>query len=322
MSRPVVVLRALGLGDALTAVPALRGVRRLYSGRPLLLAGKEPVSAWLCRLGLADEVVRTDGLSGQPPGRSIGRHVAVNLHGRGPQSHQLLQAGRPDELIAFDCADAGHRSTSTWRSDEHEVRRWCRLLNDAGGASSAEDLRLPVATTSDGAVVVHPGAGSVARQWPVRRWTEVIRELGGDGQRVVLTGSEIELCASLAAATGAEDLSGKLSLDGLADRVAGASLVLCGDTGISHLATAVGTRSVTLFGPTPPAWWGPAIDHELHIVLYHGSDPGDPHAGQPDRDLLRISVREVLDAARQQLVNGTRRPSLRVPPANRPEVSS
>ncbi|WP_112238707.1 glycosyltransferase family 9 protein [Kribbella monticola] len=305
MPRPVLILRALGLGDALTGVPALRGLRRLYGDRPLLLAGRQPVSGWLRGLGLVDDVVPTDGLSGPPPGRSLGRHTAVNLHGRGPESHLLLQASSPDHLVAFNCAAAGHRSGSRWRLDEHEVDRWCRLV----GSCSREDLRLPVQAAPDEAVVVHPGAASVARQWPPYRWIEVIRELREDSHHVVLTGSEVELCAFLARETGAEDLSGRLSVEELAGRVAAAAVLLSGDTGVAHLATAVGTRSVTLFGPTPPLWWGPAIDLDRHTVLYHGEAPGDPHADQPDAALLRITVPEVLQAARDQVRHGTRQPS-------------
>jgi hypothetical protein len=302
-----VVLRALGLGDALTAVPASRGLRRLYGDRPLLLAGREPVSAWLCRLGLVDGVLPTDGLSSPSPGLSLGRHTAVNLHGKGPQSHRLLQAASPDELIAFDCPAAGYRSTTRWRLDEHEVDRWCRLVNDAAGSSlcSAEDLRLEVEVEAGAerpdAVIVHPGAADVARQWPIARWVRVVGELRADGHRVVLTGSEEDLCGKIAARTGCEDLSGRLSLDELASTIASAAVLLSGDTGVAHLATAVGARSVTLFGPTPPAWWGPAIDVDLHTVLYHGTHPGDPHADVPDEALLRITEVEVLQAARAHL---------------------
>lgn len=305
MTPPVVVLRALGLGDALTGVPALRGLRRLYGDRPLLLAGPEPVSGWLARLALVDEVIPTTGLSARPPGLGLGAHDAVDLHGRGPQSHVLLQAGRPGELIAFDCAAAGHVRGCPWWIDEHEVDRWCRLVSWAGGPCDAEDLRLPIRGTADGAVVVHPGAASGARQWPLSRWSEVVARLRADGHRVVLTGTETDLCAAI---TADEDLSGKLSLDELAARLASAALVLSGDTGVAHLATAVATPSVTLFGPVPPAWWGPAIDTGIHTVLYRGSRLGDPHADQPDEALLRISVTEVLTAARA-LLHGTSRPS-------------
>ena len=49
-----------------------------------------------------------------------------------------------------------------------------------------------------------------------------------------------------------------------------AAVVVSGDTGIAHLATGYGTPSVLLFGPTPPAWWGPLVDLDRHRVLWHG----------------------------------------------------
>jgi ADP-heptose:LPS heptosyltransferase len=294
----ILVLRALGLGDALTGVPALRGLKRRYPEHPLVLAGTEPVASWLRRLGVVDEVVPTPGLTGPPPGRGVGPHIAVNLHGRGPQSHRMLLDGGPEELIALDCPDVGYRSTTVWRGDEHEVDRWCRLVRDAGADCSPEDLRLDIPSVSTEVVLVHPGAASTARQWPPERWVAVVSQLQRGGRRVVLTGGphERELCGLISKPTGCEDASGRYDLDELAQVVAGAALLISGDTGVAHLATTVGTRSVTLFGPTPPQWWGPAIDRELHTVLYRGTEPGDPHADQPDEALLRISVDDVLAA--------------------------
>lgn len=277
----------------------------MYPEQSLLLAGREPVSSWLLQLGLVDEVIETDGLSGDAPGKRLGRHIAVNLHGRGPESHRFLQEGDPDELVAFTCAAAHHRGPCGWYLEEHEVDRWCRLVSAAGGPCGVEDLRLDVGPVErDGVVLVHPGAASGARRWPVDRWAEVVRVMAGDGHQVVLTGSEVELCEQVSPGS----WSGPLSLDELARRIAAAALLISGDTGVAHLATAVGTPSVTLFGPTPPAWWGPAIDLDRHSVLYYGTHVGDPHADQPDEALLRISVSEVLAAARRQLA-GTTRPS-------------
>jgi ADP-heptose:LPS heptosyltransferase len=305
-SAPVVVLRALGLGDALTAVPALRGLRRRYGDRPLILAGPEPVSDWLRRLGVVDGVVPLEGLADRPPGLLIGPHLAVDLHGRGPQSHRLLLAGSPDRLIAFDCPEAGHRSGSVWRAGEHEVDRWCRLVADDGGYCGRQDLRLevPPLAAVNGSVLVHPGAASRARQWPPERWAAVISSIIAEGNRVALTGSEAdrEVCGRIAQLVpGCLNSSGALAIDELAGAVAGAAVLVSGDTGVAHLATATGTRSVTLFGPTPPAWWGPAIDKDLHTVLYHGAGAGDPHADRPDPALLSIGTAEVLDAVRDQL---------------------
>ena len=85
-------------------------------------------------------------------------------------------------------------------------------------------------------------------------------------------------------------LAGRTTLAELAGIVAGAGRVVCGDTGVAHLATAFGTPSVVLFGPTPPTHWGPpATLRARHRVLWTGR-PGDPHAGRVDAGLLGISV--------------------------------
>jgi ADP-heptose:LPS heptosyltransferase len=70
--------------------------------------------------------------------------------------------------------------------------------------------------------------------------------------------------------------------------------VVCGDTGIAHLATAFGTPSVVLFGPVSPALWGPPA-RPWHRVLWAGG-VGDPHARDPDPGLLSIDVGAVLEA--------------------------
>jgi ADP-heptose:LPS heptosyltransferase len=77
--------------------------------------------------------------------------------------------------------------------------------------------------------------------------------------------------------------------------------VISGDTGVSHLASAWGTPSVTLFGPTPARLWGPPQD-ERHVVLEHAAGRrGDPHADDPDPALLEIGVDEVIAAATGRL---------------------
>ena len=310
----VLVLRALGLGDLLAGVAPPRGVRRRWPGRRLVLAAPAPIGGFLQRRGVVDEVLVTSGLRPLRAAASVlrdaGGHVAVDLHGKGPQSQDLLLATGPAELLAF--ASAANPAGPDWWLDEHEVTRWCRLLGWSSAASPGvwcgpEDLRLrprPLLPPT-GPAVVHPGAAFPSRRWPVSRWAEVTRELVGAGHPVLLTGSadERHLTEELAAlAPGALDLGGRLDLEALADVVGRSRLVLSGDTGTAHLATALGVPSVTLFGPTPPHWWGPALDSDRHVVLWHG-DPaatayvGDPHGTSLDPTLARISPAEVLAAA-------------------------
>jgi ADP-heptose:LPS heptosyltransferase len=307
----VVALRALGLGDLLTGVPALRGIRRAWPGAELALAAPAPAGRFLQELGVVDTVLPVSGLEEPVPARGHpAPDVAVNLHGRGPRSHRLLEALAPRRLVGFACAEAGFGDGPTWDEREHEVDRWCRLVTGAGGACARGDLRLHL--PGDGCrpgdvVVVHPGAASPSRRWPAERWRAVVRELVRRGHRVVVTGvpDERGLCASVAGATpGAEDWCGRLDLRGLADQVASARLLLCGDTGVAHLATAVGTPSVLLFGPTDPARWGPAMDPQVHQVIWHrrdGDPAGDPHGAEVDVRLARTGVEEVLVAAERVL---------------------
>jgi ADP-heptose:LPS heptosyltransferase len=314
----VLVLRALGLGDALAGIAALRGIRRRWPERFISLATSPTIGEWLQQLGIIDEVLPTSGLKplDWPPPAWIasGGHIAVDLHGRGPLSHRVLMTTAPDVLLAFRCPLAGHLIGPTWRADEHEVDRWCRLVQSAGGRCDAGDLSLPARGPRGRQVILHPGAASVSRRWPAPRWAWLVHRLVNAGHRVTITGSgaEQDLCEGIAAAaqgvspatcTGIEVLAGSLNLSELADVVGRATLLISGDTGVAHLATAFGTRSVLLFGPTPPAWWGPAIDRDLHTVLWHGQQaaPGDPHGTRIDPALDAITVEEVLAAAESQL---------------------
>ncbi len=215
---PVLVLRALGLGDTLTGVPALRGLRRAFPGRRLLLAAAGEPAELLRACGVVDAVVPTRGLDGPPPGAGLGPHIAVNLHGRGPQSHRLLAAAGPRRIVAYACPEAGVDGPR-WNEAEHEVRRWTRLVDAAAsrrgvpGACHPDDLRLhvpgdPPTVGRQRYAVLHPGASSGARRWPARRWARVAAALERRGVPVVLTGGPDEraLVAGVAATARAAPL--------------------------------------------------------------------------------------------------------------------
>src|SRR3954464_14313066 len=100
--RPVaLVLRALGLGDLLTGLPALRAVREWLPDHHVMLACPAELGRLAASQGIVDEAVDAHGLARVPDIGPV--DVAVNLHGRGPESHRLLMALAPNRLLAFAC---------------------------------------------------------------------------------------------------------------------------------------------------------------------------------------------------------------------------
>lgn len=305
----IVVLRALGLGDFLTALPALRALAEAYPTHRRLLAMPRALAPLAHVAGVADEILDAAPLA-PLAGIDAAPAVAVNLHGRGPQSHRVLLRLRPGRLIAFQHPEIGVTAGAPrWREDEHEVLRWCRLLELSGIPVDADRLdllppgaRLPAAAPRDavGATLIHPGAASAARRWPPERFAAVARAERRAGRRVIVTGgaSEIELAHAVALQAGlARDAvqAGGTSVLEVAALVAAAARVVCGDTGVAHLATALRTPSVVLFGPTPPSRWGPPAARPWHRALWAGI-VGDPHAERLDPGLARIEVGDVLAA--------------------------
>jgi ADP-heptose:LPS heptosyltransferase len=304
----LLVLRALGLGDLLTAVPALRGIRRAFPGHHVVLAIPPALGEAALATGAVDEILPAEApkravpalnhWTGPPP------DIAVDLHGNGPESRDALAALAPRRLLAHAQPDPALPEPPVWRPDQHERERWCGFLAAYGIAADPADLRLPPPDTpspAPGAVVVHPGAESASRRWPAERFALLVRRLRTAGHQVVLTGGPAEdtLVLEVAARAGLPErdvLRGGLRFGELSALIAHATLVVSGDTGPAHLAVAHATPSVTLFGPVPPHLWGPPRNGP-HIALWKPGPPGDPHGNAPDPQLLRIDTDDAVDAA-------------------------
>jgi len=304
-ARPVVLaLRALGLGDFLTGLPALALIKRALPGHEVVLAAPAvfaplvPLIAAVDRLLPAAELAPIEDLPAP-------LDIAIDLHGNGPASRRLLSALGPRQLHGF--ADPATGLTGpVWLAGEHEASRWCRLVSQSlatptapadcqvAGCVAVPPMELPRQLT-----VVHPGAAAASRRWPAGRFAAVASALRARGHRVVVTGADSEAALSRAVAEQAQvpTMLG-LSLPQLLALVAGARLVISGDTGIAHVASNYRTPSVVLFGPVSPAGWGPPAAGP-HRVLWHGDGTGDPHGEQLDPALRAITVEEVLDAAGQ-----------------------
>jgi ADP-heptose:LPS heptosyltransferase len=300
----VLVLRALGLGDFLTGLPALRLVRTALPDRRVVLAAPSALAP-LCELvDTVDELVHAHELDPieQPPHRP---EWAIDLHGNGPESRALLQPARPRNTLAF----AG--SEIAWRPDEHEVDRWCRLVRTGLGLGDVATppiagsiARPPGPALRPGSTVVHCGAKSPSRRWPPERFAALTARLAAQGHDVVVTGGPQErgVAERIAAEARAPALT-TLALANLLRLVADARLVISGDTGVAHAASAYAIPSVVLFGPVSPATWGPPRSPR-HVVLWHGDGTGDPHGEQVDAALAQITVGEV-DAGAEMALAGT-----------------
>ncbi len=299
---PLVILRALGLGDFLTGVPALRGLAAAFPDHRKVLAAPQHLAPLAALSGAVDELVAArldDPLNSsldQPP-------IAVNLHGRGPRSHTALLALRPARMIAFANPDVpATNGFPVWEEEEHEVHRWCRLLHEFSiqADPSALDLEPPALAAppqAARATVLHPGAKDPGRRWPIDRWVAVAKAVAAGGNSVVVTGSSDErpVAMQIARETGLDDsavLAGRTDLLELTAVVAEARVLVSNDTGVAHLATALRTPSVVLFGEVSPAQWGPPPDRPIHRAIWKGPRPG---AGSP-KLLARIHVDEVLEA--------------------------
>jgi len=298
----LVVLRALALGDLLTGLPALRALRRAHPDHRIVLAA--PDWAGPIVRGAVDEVLPCTS-----PQQVAGRFpqpvdVAVNLHGRGPASHHALDGLRARRRVGVAGPPGwdGPDHDATLARHRHERELWCAVLAAHRIPADPTDLRLPPPPPTARVVVVHPGAAYGAKRWPAARFAAVARTV--DRQvPVVVTGTagELPLARRVGALAGlpvARVLAGRTDLPQLCALVGSAAAVVCGDTGVAHLASAYATPSVVLFGPVPADRWGPPPGP--HVALERPlARRGDPFASTPDPALTAIGVDEVRAALRR-----------------------
>ena len=156
--------------------------------------------------------------------------------------------------LALDAGRAGSRGT-VLRGAEPETR-------DRGGTRASEDAgpRRRRAASGVHPIVIHPGSGSRSKNWPIGRFIEVAECLeGGSPIAWVIGPAEEESGSALAIerAIPAAQVRRNLPLPELADRLAVARLFVGNDSGVAHLAAAVGCPVVVLFGASDPVVWAP-----------------------------------------------------------------
>lgn len=299
----VAVFRALNLGDMLCAIPALRALRRKLPDARITLVGLESATPVLRHFpAYLDELVIFPGDPAFPeqpvhgdalPGfyrdmRERTFDLVVQLHGSGQQSNDIVRAMEPAQWAGFVPATehAVPGRFLPWPDHLHEIHRYLALLAHIGVDAEDDDLELPISASDhaegdalasrlgldlDRTVFIHPGARLVSRRWPLERYAEVAGALADAGWQIAITGSkgEAPLAQRLKAAMDRPcvDLCGETSLGGLASLLQRGRLLVCNDTGISHVAASVHLPSVVIASGSDVARWAP-LDTQRHTVLH------------------------------------------------------
>jgi heptosyltransferase I len=151
-------------------------------------------------------------------------------------------------------------------------------------------------------VLINPGAGWGAKQWPAEKYGHVARQLSSEGFGCLVNFGPAEepLAKAVQQASGNTAQPMSCSITELIALTRRANLSIGGDTGPMHLAAAMGVPVVAIFGPTDPDRNGPFTDRKI-VLRNAASATSYSHHNNPDDGLAKVSVEEVLDAAHKLL---------------------
>ena len=175
-------------------------------------------------------------------------------------------------------------------------------LNLPAEAKARADEILRRENIQDPFVIFHPGSARAEKFWETQRWAEVINHWRGSGMRRILTSGSSPLEQAHIAEIKKDlsepilDLSGKLDLLTLTALIAKASLLVGVDSAPTHLAAAMRTPQVVLYGPTNPFHWRPRSSPA--VILQGGIDEPvtDFSPDQRRGTMNQISTQQVIDA--------------------------
>jgi ADP-heptose:LPS heptosyltransferase len=301
--RDVLVLRLDRIGDVLMSLPALAELRAALPHARLRLA----VGRWseeVARSAPVDEVLvwsapwagRAD--EGASSARELAREawslrhappdVALDLQGD-VRASVLLRLTGARRRIGYANTGGGWLLTDVVPLDE--TVSWVEQNRRAVGAliGSRPPVVPEVLTEADRGfavrlfntlglearrplVGIHPSGGRMVKQWDPARWGQVGARLQEQyGATVVLTGSaaDRDLARQVAAVLPqrAYDVTGRLTVRETMAVIGSLDLFLSSDTGTMHMACAVGTPSVSLFGPSDPRRYFSGGDDGRHTVV-------------------------------------------------------
>ncbi len=306
-----VVLFPGALGDFICFLPTLEGLRDRHAGRLLLLA--QPAL-----LGLVELPALATA--------SIDRREVADLFAVATAPAQATAAllsgfdfvyswtgfGNPDFTQRVAAVSGGRVAVCRFRGmrpGEHAVDYYARCVGLAAPliapASIREDrawlaaFRQEQRLGANGLLVVHAGSGSPSKNWDgftqfIRCWRE------GHAETTVLLRGPAEARIAARSEPGVMAVEG-LTLPQVAALLRACTLYLGNDSGISHLAGAVGARGAVLFGPSDPTTWAPRSDR---VQVLHAPRPctGCPPGTFCEHRLPVAAIMRTLEAQRAAAV--------------------
>jgi heptosyltransferase-2 len=327
-----VVVSPSWVGDAMMAFPAVQALRARRPGLELSVLAKPRVAPlWgMCR-AVSQVLLLEPGLCGS-------LNAARQLKAAGFRAAWILPNSWRTAWIPWlagvpvRTGFAGHyrRAFLTeivppFSGPVHQSMEMARLLGVESGASpggAGLDIPAPVreriAEQLSGfrlpRIVLIPGAArGPSKRWPPDRFAEAGRRLAAEWGGSVLVcggGNERDLCETVARAAGGCSWAGRTSLEEWAALLSLSQFVLCNDSGGMHLATALGTPGVAIFGKTDPAVTGP-MGGRIRVLRAHAG-PANRAIRRDDREarlaLEALSVERVLSEARAAREGGAQAP--------------
>jgi len=267
----ILVIRGGAIGDFILTLPALKLLRDAFPAAHLEVLGYKHIVA-LAEMSGYVNAIRSIEYARLSSFFSRDGELAPELVDYFGAFRQVVSyLFDPDEIFANNLRRAGVRNlivgSPKITDQEHAARQLARPLerlalyldNPAAIISPNEARQLDRSL-----IALHPGSGSETKNWPLERWAAVAKSLLSvdTSRRLLLIGGEADAArmAQLSEALPNErvQFAQNLSLVELAGRLQNCALFLGHDSGISHLAAAVGTPCLLLFGSTDPAIWAPA----------------------------------------------------------------
>jgi ADP-heptose:LPS heptosyltransferase len=177
---------------------------------------------------------------------------AANVRALAPQAQFLPMAAHPPTSFAGHHTDFLLQQLSPMIVWQQGVKQILASIASRG---------LGVSPAADGPVVIHPGAGSPAKCWPIERFTDLAKRVIAAGRRTCVVIGEVERermpASSLRQLKEVAELREPQTLVELYDLLKTASAFVGNDSGPGHLAGILGLPTVSLFGATAPATWKP-----------------------------------------------------------------